>query len=126
MSGESGELSPRNHRKIGIDKHHDVCYNKDMRTTETVAEMEKAVAAGGCPACSCTKVKPYKIDGRPMVGIKECAACSAVYGRCYLGTSYEIVKPAWATAEPPAGTTRYFDFECLGTEVTRRHGWFDP
>ncbi len=73
-----------------------------------------------CPACSSKKSTTLHS------GVEECSACGAVYGRCYLGTSYEFVLPYWDDA-PNCPEQKYFDFECLGSEgLTRRHGWFNP
>lgn len=80
-----------------------------------------------CPACNHKKSRPYrKPNGQPTPA-NECTKCGAVFGTLYLGESYGIVKP-WMTAENiDPNDTRYYDFECLGSEgITRRHGWFDP
>ena len=76
-----------------------------------------------CPACS----SPRSSDHPTIFGVYTCRKCQAVYGRCYLGDSYTIVKPWFAKEEPPAERCRYFDLDCLGSGgLTRRHGWYDP
>lgn len=75
-----------------------------------------------CPACSATRLA----DHGTTFGVYRCLDCGAIFGRCYLGDSYAIVKPWFSKVEPPAERVRYFDFECLGSGgITRRHGWFD-
>lgn len=76
-----------------------------------------------CPACSSKRVA---IDPR-VVGVYTCRQCEALFGSCYLGSSYALVKPWFSKADVPAERTRYFDLECLGSDgITRRHGWYDP
>ena len=76
----------------------------------------------GCPACSHRLAEP--VNG--FVSIYRCAKCEAIYGSCYLGDSYSLVLPYLVDKEPPAECTRYYDFECLGSQgITRRHGWYD-
>lgn len=59
-------------------------------------------------------------------GIFECAKCEALFGQCYLGDSYAVVKPQMAGPDVPSERQRYFDFTTLGSKgVGRRHGWFD-
>ena len=75
-----------------------------------------------CPGCNG--------QGKPVAGtvdIHECRDCGGIFGHCYLGQSYEYVKP-WFAKEPVAPEKlRYFDFTCTGSEgQTRRHGWYDP
>lgn len=93
---------------------------------EKLEAAEKAVKAGGCPACSCMRTKPYELNGRKLLTVKTCLACKAVYGELYLGDSYAVVEPYWDKETEPV-ETRYFDFTCLGSAgVTRRHGWYNP
>ncbi len=74
-----------------------------------------------CPLCSKSNRKPLKGQ------IYKCAKCESIYGTCYLGDSYAYVKPFLSSENVPAEETRYFDFECLGSQgITRRHGWFNP
>jgi hypothetical protein len=78
-----------------------------------------------CPCCLSKRRKERKdLQGT----IYQCSECEALYGRCYLGDSYGIVKPEWADNQNlPAHRIKYFDLTCLGSEgLTRRHGWFDP
>jgi hypothetical protein len=75
-----------------------------------------------CPLCNRTK-------GLKKLGtsVYQCPRCKAVFGSCYLGDSYQYVKPYFAPLQVPTKRLAYFDLECLGSEgVTRRHGWFDP
>ena len=73
-----------------------------------------------CPACSHSR----KNDVR--TGVYECKKCGAIYGSCYLGDSYALVKPFWHTGESRPEQERYFDLDCLGSAgITRRHGWFN-
>ena len=75
-----------------------------------------------CPCCGGNRRKETKVRG-----VVECVKCGAVYGDCYLGESYEFVLPYFVNEEPPAESTRYFDFVTLGSKgIDRRHGWFDP
>lgn len=76
-----------------------------------------------CRACN-------NIRGNKPVGVGsvyQCAKCQALFGTCYKGESYLLVKPFFVQNEPDPETTRYFDFTTLGSEgLGRRHGWFDP
>ena len=73
-----------------------------------------------CPNCNATKHKALK------GGFYECLGCGALHGTGYLGDSYGLVKPYLTDADPEMKRSRYFDFTTLGSEVGRRHGWFDP
>ena len=74
-----------------------------------------------CPACSGKRSRSTDYG----VSIRECTKCGAIFGNCYLGDSYAIVKPFFLKGE--AVEEKYFDFTCLGSQgITRRHGWFDP
>jgi ribosomal protein L37AE/L43A len=75
-----------------------------------------------CPACS-SKAKAKTAHH----SVFTCKTCKAIYGDCYLGESYGIVKPWFASAEVAPEKTRYFDFMTLGSKgIERRHGWYDP
>jgi hypothetical protein len=57
----------------------------------------------------------------------RCKKCGAVFGSCYKGDSYSIVKPYFAEEHVPVESLRYYDLEVVGSNgVERRHGWFDP
>lgn len=78
-----------------------------------------------CPACSSKRLRARQDLGAQ---INECRACGAIFGTCYLGDSYNLVRPFFSPSANtvPAEQTRYFDFTCLGsTGITRRHGWFN-
>jgi hypothetical protein len=78
-----------------------------------------------CPACNSTKNRPYRRER--FAQIYECRTCGAIHGTCYLGESYEIVRPYMTDKAVPPEKTRYFDFITLGSKgVDRRHGWYDP
>lgn len=83
-----------------------------------------------CPACGSKKSRAtaYGTEIRSSshnLQIRECCRCKAVYGTCYLGDSYAIVRPFFLKGE--AAEQRYFDLTTLGSEgIGRRHGWFDP
>jgi hypothetical protein len=56
----------------------------------------------------------------------ECSKCGALFGSCYLGDSFMLVRPFMASSEVAHEHMRYFDFSTLGSEgLGRRHGWFD-
>jgi hypothetical protein len=79
---------------------------------------------GSCPACSCKRRK--KFTGCSATCLYTCAKCDAVYGECYLGESYEVVKPWFSAENVPTERVRYFDFLTLGSQgIARRHGWYD-
>lgn len=76
-----------------------------------------------CPACSSPRSALVKGTSQ----LYTCKACGAIYGTCYLGDSYALVKPFFAKEAVPAERERYFDLTCLGSGgITRRHGWYDP
>lgn len=84
-----------------------------------------------CPGCGKkltikTLNTNYPVNGRNIIGVHECPKCKAVFGTCYLGESYSIVKP-WMSDRPDMDGARYYDFTVLtGNGIDRRHGWFDP
>jgi hypothetical protein len=74
-----------------------------------------------CPACSSRSLKPHAT----VIGVSECKKCGAIFGQCYLGDSYSIVKPWFETGA--ASKEVYFDLETVGSKgVERRHGWMNP
>jgi hypothetical protein len=80
-----------------------------------------------CPACNkkMTK-KALSEDFQGIAQVHQCPKCRAVFGTCYLGESYEIVKPYFSYVADMA-TAIYYDLTCLGSNgIERRHGWFDP
>ncbi len=73
-----------------------------------------------CPACDSEQSHPSDLGAQ----ISECTKCGAVYGTCYLGDSYGIVKPSFGE---DGERSIYFDLTCLGSQgITRRHGWYNP
>ena len=73
----------------------------------------------------CNNIRGNKPTG--ATGVYECAKCGAIFGTCYKGESYGLVKPFFAAQDPAPGEARYFDFTTLGSDgIGRRHGWFDP
>jgi len=73
-----------------------------------------------CLLCG-KKAKEIKVHG-----VYECPKCRSIFGNCYLGDSYLLVKP-FLEAPTEGVEERYFDLTCLGSEgITRRHGWFNP
>lgn len=74
-----------------------------------------------CPLCNKSR------STQVIVGVYRCNSCEAIFGQCYLGESYSLVKPYFSKAEIPAEATRYYDLTCLGSKgIERRHGWYDP
>lgn len=79
-----------------------------------------------CPACNNQRGnKRYDETKFSLADIYRCKKCGAVFGSCYLGDSYTVVKPFFHSDPNPAPETMfYFDLECLGSAgITRRHGW---
>lgn len=75
----------------------------------------------GCPGCG--RKRKTQMD---RAGIYQCVNCGAIYGNCYLGDSYSIVKPMF-DPQSEVIEQRYFDLTCLGSEgISRRHGWYNP
>ena len=75
-----------------------------------------------CRACS-------NSQRNKQIGIHVywCGKCGAVFGTCYLGESYEFVRPYFSKKDVPPDRIRYYDFTTLGSVgIDRRHGWFDP
>ena len=69
---------------------------------------------------------PYTVDNRFIHGVYQCPKCTAVFGTCYKGESYSIVKP-WMSDRTDMNNAQYYDLTILGSDgITRRHGWFDP
>jgi len=77
-----------------------------------------------CPACNSKRIK-HGVNGRHW--LNQCRKCSALFGECWLGDSYDVALP-YLTNDPEADKRAvYFDLSCLGsTGITRRHGWVDP
>jgi hypothetical protein len=76
-----------------------------------------------CPACNGKRLTATDLGTR----IYRCNRCEAIFGDCYLGDSYTIVKPYMAREDVSSDQLRYFDLDCLGSKgLTRRHGWYDP
>jgi len=76
-----------------------------------------------CRACNNTKGNTL-VQG--FTQVYKCAACEAIFGNCYLGDSYTLVKPFLVPADVNIQNQRYFDFSTLGSAGNcRRHGWFD-
>lgn len=74
-----------------------------------------------CPACNSKRTKI-----RPGTMLFDCTKCQAVFGKAYLGESYDYVLPQF-DPNPNPPEQRYFDFMCLSSKgVVRRHGWFNP
>jgi hypothetical protein len=76
-----------------------------------------------CPACNSRKLTPAP-EHRAL---KVCGACNALFGGpLYLGDSYAVVQPFFATEPVNPKNERYFDFFALGSQgEQRRHGWYD-
>lgn len=75
-----------------------------------------------CPCCSNATGNPRYSESIGHSSVFRCHRCGAVFGSCYLGDSYAIVRPEWHAGEE--GEQFYFDLECLGSAgITRRHGW---
>jgi len=77
----------------------------------------------GCECCG----RKNRQEETHVPGVYRCGYCEAIYGRCYLGQSYEFVTPRFTTDPNADSRARYFDFETIGSEgAGRRHGWYDP
>jgi len=74
---------------------------------------------------ACDNIRGNKTVGKHF-DVYECARCKAIFGTCYLGESYVMVKP-WMTSENvPPENQRYYDFTTIGSDgIGRRHGWYD-
>ncbi len=82
-----------------------------------------------CPLCNGKRHKRATFNGRTYPGVSACQrkTCGALWGFCYLGDSYSLVKPWFTFDETATARQRYFDLEVVGSQgVERRHGWFDP
>jgi hypothetical protein len=84
-----------------------------------------------CPSC-CKRISikaynaPYMVKGRQMHSVHECPHCGAVFGSCYKGDSYSIVRPDWAPNDTPMDDCFYYDLDVLGSDgIIRIHGWAD-
>ena len=77
----------------------------------------------GCPGCGGEGTQE---KGLPA-GIYRCASCGGLFGQCYLGESYGLVRPFMTSESVPEDRLCYFDFTTLGAgfKIERRHGWFD-
>ena len=77
-----------------------------------------------CPSCSSTQSRARSDLG---VSIRECSRCRCIFGDCYLGDSYAIVRP-WMTTDKAADARQVpFDLTTLGSQgLGRRHGFYDP
>ena len=76
-----------------------------------------------CPGCS------EDVEGiqTKVAGVVLCPICEAVFGTCYLGESYQFVRPLMEEADDSMENSRYYDFTIIGPEgFERRHGWFNP
>lgn len=81
----------------------------------------KAMDYTSCPACNHKGQEETEV-----VTVSRCTRCGAIYGTCYKGEAYGLVKPYMTTEDVPDERLRYFDFTMLGSDgVTRRHGWYD-
>lgn len=91
-----------------------------MNKQETNNTKGATMTYNTCPACG-SKLSRSTDHG---LQIYECVKCGAIYGNCYLGDSYGIVKPFFGE---DGEQSIYFDLTCLGSEgITRRHGWYNP
>lgn len=92
---------------------------------QTWDEIQASIADGGCPGCGGRPGKATEVDG-----VVHCQRCGGIFGYCYLGASYRLVREEWVDAEDLAEAGKraiYFDLDCLGSRgIVRRHGWFDP
>lgn len=79
-----------------------------------------------CPACNSTRRTETRTSG-----VYTCRKCGCLFGQTYLGESYALVDPSFASAAQlataeAAGTVRGYDLMCLGSAgITRRHGFYD-
>ena len=75
--------------------------------------------------CAHKQLQPFvTAGGRTIYGVSECQDCGAVYGQCYLGDSYEVVKPGFETERTDQSDAVYYALRLGGNDgITRRHGW---
>ena len=78
-----------------------------------------------CPVCNNKRGNGrYSQSNIGLTQVYRCAKYGAVFGSCYLGDSYTIVKPSWHRGEDDPSQWFYFDLETVGSRgVERRHGW---
>jgi hypothetical protein len=78
-----------------------------------------------CPNCNAKRQqRPYDKDRIGFSTVYRCGKCHAVYGSCYKGDSYSIVRSGWHPDEAVADQLFYYDLEVLGSGgIERRHGW---
>lgn len=77
-----------------------------------------------CPACSNKRGNKNYDDSIGMVQVYRCKKCGAVFGSCYKGDSFKVVKPFWHQGEAQPEDLFYYDLEVLGSAgVERSHGW---
>lgn len=94
----------------------------------TILEVEEGTEPihreGTCPGCNGEPGEQTKVKG-----VFTCQGCGGIFGTCYLGESYTLVKPNLRRASKEADErARYYDLTCLGSgnKITRRHGYYDP
>jgi len=80
-----------------------------------------------CPCCNKkVTIKTLNTSYKGIAGVHECPKCGAVFGTCYKGDSYKVVKPWMATENVPFENCFYFDLTTLGSDgIDRFHGWAD-
>lgn len=88
--------------------------------------MANTIRTIACPAC-CVDNETAPHEETEIHEVFRCRRCGAIHGTCYLGESYELVRPFWAEHEVGPELIRYYDLTCLGSKgIERRHGWYDP
>lgn len=80
-----------------------------------------------CPGCGkAISNKTLNTNHLGVIGVHECPKCKAVFGQCYKGDSYKIVKPYMSTENVPFENCFYYDLVTLGSAgIDRIHGWAD-
>ena len=68
-----------------------------------------------CPACNGKRRKATN-----QSGVYECARCGAIYGECYKGDSYALVRP-WFTTETDIPQRAYPVLRFHGVGLRRHH-----
>lgn len=78
-----------------------------------------------CPCCNNKRGNVrYNQTNIGLMDVYRCKKCGAVFGSCYLGDSYTVVKPSWHAGDADPADTFYYDLETVGSKgVERRHGW---